>query len=398
MQPMVSEEPYRFIPPVHGKFWPRLLTYVVPTFVDRAYGVADVEFRGVGHVRDSIAKGRAVVLAPNHCRPADPLVVGMLIRETGSRMYAMATSNLFRESALQRFFLRRCGAFSVYREGFDRASTKEAIANLAAGDRFLLLFPEGIVARTNDRVLPLLEGTGFIAAQAAKRRGEPVAVHPTAIRYFFQGDDAALAATMRPVVEKMEERFVIHTNTSLRLRERIERLDSLLVAVKEIEYFGRSQTGDVAARRADLVERLLGPLEQEWNAGRTDDRMALRLKKLRSTILADMVAGRVDEAERRRRWRHLQRIYDAQRVSNHPPQFYGPETPRERLLETLERLEEDAYDKSTIHRPWKAVVQFGAAIEINSRRADEQLLAEGLRQKIQSMLDELASESRPISE
>lgn len=396
MQPMVTDEPYQFVPPVRGRAWPSILKYIVPWFVNRTYGVTDVEFRGLEHLQASIDAGRGILVAPNHCRPADPMVIGLQSRTTGRFMYAMATWNLFREGAFQRFMIRRLGAFSVYREGIDRASMKEAIADLAEGDRMLLLFPEGIVARTNDRVLPLLEGTGFIAGQAAKKREGPIAVHPAAIRYFFTGDDAALRASAIPIIERLEQRFVMHTNTNLSLYERIARIDAMLVTAKEVEHFGAPESGCIAQRRAALVERLLGPLEKKWNGGRTEGRLALRVKLLRTNILADMTAGKVDAEEKRLRWQDLARVYDAQRISNHPPGYCTPEAPRERVLETIERLEEDAYDKASTHRPWKAVIQFAPAVEITAARTDEAELAKALHASIQGMIDALASESRPL--
>ena len=75
----------------------------------------------------------------------------------------------------------------------DRESLKASIQILAAARRPLLIFPEGHITRTNDRLGPLLEGTAFIARSAARQRAEQtppgaVVVHPVAIRYLFLGD------------------------------------------------------------------------------------------------------------------------------------------------------------------------------------------------------------------
>ncbi len=50
--------------------------------------------------------------------------------------------------------LRQVGAFSVYREGMDRDALKCAIQILVDARRPLVLFPEGVISRSNDRLHP----------------------------------------------------------------------------------------------------------------------------------------------------------------------------------------------------------------------------------------------------
>ena len=92
----------------------------------------------------------------------------------------MASWHLFMGSRFQAWLLRRIGAFSVYREGLDRTAIKAAIELLAEARRPLVVFPEGIVTRANDRLAALNEGAGFIARSAAKQRAkaEPAARTP----------------------------------------------------------------------------------------------------------------------------------------------------------------------------------------------------------------------------
>ena len=84
----------------------------------------------------------------------------------------MASWHLFMQSWLQTFLLRKAGTFSVYREGMDRTALNMAIDILVDSRRPLVIFPEGIISRTNDRLNPLLEGTAFIARSAAKKRAK----------------------------------------------------------------------------------------------------------------------------------------------------------------------------------------------------------------------------------
>ena len=68
--------------------------------------------------------------------------------------------------------VRLMGAFSVNREGLDRAAVDYAVNVLVEAKRPLLIFPAGTTSRTNDRLMALMEGPGFIARTAAKKRAK----------------------------------------------------------------------------------------------------------------------------------------------------------------------------------------------------------------------------------
>jgi hypothetical protein len=98
--------------------------------------------------------------------------------------------------------------FSVYREGMDRDALKCAIQILVRARRPLVLFPEGVISRSNDRLNHLMDGTAFITRNAAKQRIGPsegkVVLHPAAIRYLFLGD---VSRTLEPVLDEIERRL-----------------------------------------------------------------------------------------------------------------------------------------------------------------------------------------------
>src|SRR3954462_7776556 len=105
----------------------------------------------------------------------------------------MASWHLFMQARLKRFLLQRAGAFSIYREGIDRAAINSAIEILENAERPLVIFPEGYIARTNDKLNDLMDGVSLIARSAAKKRAKldppkKVVVHPIALRYKFNGD------------------------------------------------------------------------------------------------------------------------------------------------------------------------------------------------------------------
>ena len=367
MQNIVIDQPYEFVPPCRGKFWPTALKPVLSGYLRRAHGVETVELRGMTRLRKSIAAGHGIMLTPNHCRPSDPMVVAHLGYATGRPIHVMASWHLFKQSAMQTWLLRRAGAFSVYREGMDREALKCAVQILVDAKRPLVLFPEGVISRTNDHVNHLMDGTVFIARNAAKQRADSgkVVVHPVAIRYFFEGN---LEKTLTDALETIERRLSWQPQTHLGLTERIVKVGDALLTLKELEYFGTPKTGELQPRLAALIDHLLVPLENEWLKGKRDNDVVTRVKNLRTAMLPEMVSGEIDEAERARRWRQLADIYLAQQLFFYPPGYFTPAPTPERLLETVERFEENLTDQEPVHRPIRAVVEVGEAIEVSPTR------------------------------
>lgn len=398
MQKVIIDEPYEFVPPVYSDWWPRILRYYVRRYLRKAYGVHSIECRELGRLQESLAAGHSIMLTPNHCRLSDPMVSGVLALEAGCYLYAMASWHLFKQSWFQTFMIRRMGAFSVLREGNDRQALDTAINILLERRRPLVVFPEGILTRHNDIVEEMMEGPSFIARQVAKRIQKQslpgkMVIHPVAVRYAFQGD---LEATLLPVLDQFEARFSWHPQRHLPLVRRITRIGEALLALKELEYLGSTQTGNPYERAEKLIHRVLGELEERWQLRDTSGGVVARVKRLRTVILADMVAGRVTPEERAERWRDLTASYYVQQMSLYPRDYILPEKNLpERLVETVERFEEDFTDQMPKFEPFHAVIKVGEAIHVGPQRdrsaKDDPIMVE-VKQQIQSMLDELAAE------
>ncbi len=180
--------------------------------------------------------------------------------------------------------------------------------------------------------------------------------------------------------------------------ERIAKLGSALLCLKEIEYLGKPQPGTLHERLLRLIDHILSPIEDEWVQGKHDGHVVARVKRLRTAILPDMVAGEISEAQRERRWRQLADMYLAQQLSWYPPDYVTSRPTAERLLETVERIEEDVTDEARVHRPLHCVIEVAEAIEVSPERdrsaATDPLLVR-TREVIQGMLDRLA-EASPV--
>ncbi len=391
VQNVVIAQPYRFVPPQHGSLWWHLLRPILPRHLRRTAGIVAVECRGAAKLRASLDAGHGVMLTPNHCRPCDPLVLGPLSYAVGRPLYLLASWHVFMQHPLQRFLLTRLGAFSIYREGTDREALKVAMQLTAGARRPLVIFPEGVISRHNDRLNHLMEGTALIARGAAKQRAAAspaghVVVHPVAIRYLFDGD---LPTAIPPVLRDIEHRLTWRPHDHLPLKERIARIGDALLALKEIEYLGAPQTGDIAPRLQRLIDAILVPLENEWVKGRREKEIVGRVKLLRIAMVPEMAAGTIDEAEMQRRWGQLADVYLAQQLSCYPPDYLADDPTPERFLETVERFEEDLTDRARVHAPMRAVVEVGDAIEVTPDRprgTDGDPLMAAIRTQLETML------------
>lgn len=387
MQKVVIDKPYTFIPPRFNRALHWLLRKFLPLYLRREYGITMVECFGSEKLRASIDSGHGLMLVSNHCRPCDPLVLDYLAAEVRRPFSAIGSWHVFMTSRFQRFLLPRLGGFSVYREGMDRESLRCAVKTVADGKFPLVIFAEGILTRTNDRLVNFMEGPAFMARAAARQRKEgKVVIHPVFIRYFFEGD---LQKTLTPVVEEIEKRLAWQPQTQLPLRDRIWKIGGALLALKEIEYLERPQPGTYPERLQRLEDHLLTPLEIQWCAGRHDGDAMARVKRLRAAILPEMVTGNLSDSERAARWRQLADIYLVQQLHCYPGDYIENPTP-ERVLETVERYEEDLTDRVRPHFPIRAVVFVGDAIEINpahERSQEPDPVIKEIREQLEMLME-----------
>src|SRR5450756_573528 len=124
MQKIVIAKPYHFVPPRHGNLWSQVLLPAVPFYLRKSHGVTSVTCRGADRLRASLAAGHGIILAANHSRPCDPMVIGFLARQVRCLLYTMASWHVFMQNRFYAGLLPRLGVFSIYREGLDREGMK----------------------------------------------------------------------------------------------------------------------------------------------------------------------------------------------------------------------------------------------------------------------------------
>lgn len=396
MHRVVIDEPYEFVSPYKGTFIARLFRFYLRTHMRKADGITESDVRGIEHLKASISADHGILLCPNHCRPSDPMAMGLVNGLADCHTHSMASWHVFKQSWLQSFVTRRLGAFSIYREGMDRLALNTAIDIVTEADRPLIVFPEGVISRCNDRLLALMDGTAFIARTAAKKRqkidpSKKVVIHPVALRYEFMGD---IEAAVTPILGQIERRLSWSEKKSDDIYTRIRRIGGALLGLKEFEYTHRVGEGGIYDRLESLINTILVPHETEWLGGQQEGTVVSRVKSLRSAILPDMVNKELPEAERDRRWGQLTDVYIAQQLSAYPPGYVDENSPPERIMETVERFEEDLTDKSKLYTPIKLYMQIGEAIEVEVKRprGEADPVMTQLRDQLTGMIDSLGQE------
>jgi len=402
MRSILIDKPYQFVPPIRAR-WPQywlLKLGAFKSYLRNECGVVAHECRNVDLLRQSLRAGHAILLAANHCRTGDAVAIGHLANEAPCPMYAMASWHLFNMGWWRTLSLRVMGAFSVYREGLDRQALDEAVNILHKAERPLLIFPEGISTRTNDHLMGFMDGPAFIARTAARRRAKDnlgqVVIHPVAIRYLFEGD---LEKACDPVLTTIEKRLTWRPRQCLHLVDRIIQVGNALLSLKELEYSLRAmEGGSLRQRQTNLVNHLLGPLEKEWLEKTQEGQSTTnRIKALRMRIMPDLSKNELDEAERARRWRQLEDTYLAQQIDCYPGDYITAYPSVDRMLETVEKFEEDLTEVARAHGPMRVVVDVDEAIEVTperDRRATEDPLMAQVKSRLETKLAKLRGESR----
>ena len=122
----------------------------------------------------------------------------------------MAAYDIFLQSKLNAWCMQRAGCFSVDREGSDRKSMKEALRILKEGERGLIIFPEGNVYLTNDKVTPFLDGPAFLGMKAQKDLGgdHPILAIPVSLKVTHVSDSSGkIVDLFRTLASEVDEEY-----------------------------------------------------------------------------------------------------------------------------------------------------------------------------------------------
>ena len=411
--PLADQLPYRFHPPRPSSFWVRATRGYRRRLLRGEHRVLAIDVVGLEHLPPLLERRDGVMLTPNHCDRADGLVMLDLADRVGRPFCCMAAYQIFEGNAgLRHRLFPRLGIFPVDREGADRSAFKAAVEVLTVGRSPLLLFPEGEVYYLADRLTPLREGAATLALAAAKRRAEAgttVWIVPVGLKYRFPDDHDPLPAFLDRMA-RLERRLTWRPRDDRPLVERIYRFAEALVSLKELEYLGAARSGPLSERIAALQDALLRPIEARRSTRRRGDPAAspvpVRVKDLRKSCLEILADPRTPPDEARRLRDDLDDLFLAMQAYSYPGDYVARQPTRERIAETLMKLEEDLLlepgECAGPLGPRRVEMRLGSPIDVasalaeagSSRAAAPALTAE-LERRIRALLDAIGP-GRPL--
>jgi hypothetical protein len=404
---VVFDRPYEFVPPHRGNGWPSFIqTFrIVDRYLKKKEGVFSYECRDFHYLRESLDRGDGILLAPNHCRYADPLVLGWPARELRTHVYAMASWHLFNTGSFDSFAIRKMGGFSINREGTDRQSLETAIGILATAERPLILFPEGTTNRTNDVLKPLLDGVSFIARTAARKRAKnedgQVVMHPIAIKYLCE---IPIDEWAEEQISQLERHLGWQVPIGRSIRQRTVRLAQGLLTLKEVQYLGDSMSGPLPQRRDRLIQHLLDVTEARLGMVVKEEGTRARIRAIRTEVATryfrDLVS--LNGTEKIQLRNDVIAADLAQELVSYPDCYLLPgEATDTRIVETIQRMQESLLGKANSAMPLRAVIQCGGPVVVppgKAPRGEADPVMEQLMMSLSSMLTELSKEARPLPE
>ena len=393
--PINGEMP-KFWPPKPSRFWGVVLEPVRLHYLHKFYGICDVKLEGVERLR-VIGPADGALIAPNHSHDSDPHVMMHVGRELGRQFYFMAAWQIFRmHKGIDGFVMQRMGAFSVDREGCDRRAVKQAVELLCSGQH-LVVFPEGEVYRTNERLTPLLEGVPFMALSALRDLEKASAackvwIVPAAIRYRYVDD---ICPQLEEAMARLEQRMLVKPRSGTPLHERITRYGEFLLTLKEKEITGHSREheGDIRGRVAWLIDELLCRREQVYlKKTPSAETVPLRVKALRRHLIELWTDTKAEPEIRKHAREALDDVQLALQLYSYPGNYVSESPTVERMAETIEKYEEDLEGFARPKGRRAATVRFGDPIDLKQHinggrpRAVTAAVTQKLEDAIQSLM------------
>jgi len=361
----------------------------------RKQRIMEVEVRGLEPLRAVLREPAGILLTPNHSFHYDIYCLMRAADELRCPFYTLTAWQVFAMTRpLGRWTMQRSGCFSVNREGTDMEAFRTAVDILQTRPNPLVVFPEGDVYHTNDRIMTFREGAAAIALSAVRRSPRPIFCVPVAMKAWYISDPTCqLEATATALERRLWWRPCDH----LSLRQRIYRLAEGLLVLKEYEYFGEARRGTVGDRIAQLIAFLLEKHERKYETRSSNAEVPERVKEIRRRIISHFSTRELTESRRSELRDDLEELFFVTQLYSYPGNYVSAWPTLERLAETLDKLEEDVLGLPypSVRGDRQVIVQFGEPIPVSRDRSKKQGVAELthlLGERVQQLLDQLNRE------
>ena len=363
----------------------------------RKQQITHIEVEGLEHLQSALRAGHGILLTPNHSFHWDSYCLLEAAERLSTPFYFMSAWQVFALSSwFQRISMQRCGCFSVDREGTDMQAMKTAVDIMQNRPHPLVIFPEGDVYHTNDRIMPFRDGAAAMALMAARKAERQVVIIPVAIkRWYVQDPTPSLLQTL----EQLERRLYWRPRTNQSIQDRIFQIAEGLLSLKELERFRQSRSGPLPDRIQHLANSILSDIESRYNITPSNAMLPERVKEVRRRIIQlRQEPDRPSTSEEQQQWASdMDDMFLVTQLYSYPGDYLVADPTWERLAETLDKLEEDALGASypCVRGERHAKVRFDRPMEL-PRGKDKKLsaadLTDQIEQRVQSMIDDMNRE------
>ncbi len=324
---------------------------------------------------------------------------------------------LFARSRVHRWVLQRLGGYSIIRGAVDRASFTTTRQLLAAGKRWLVVFPEGEAVGQNSIVIPFQSGViqlAFKAYEDAAKAEEAPNLYclPMAIRYFYLRD---MHGEIDASLDRLESKLGVSSGG--RSDSRYDRLrgvaEAVLAANERVHHVRPSEQGSMNERIQILKDRVLSQLEAQL--GITSVAGQAPLDRVRALFNAvDRMGDQEQAASEYERQLELERQYAARNFYHdlwRALRFvaiydgYVSESMNvERFLDVLGLLEFELFKERPMWGPRKACIQVAEAVDLRDyfssymedKRGTAKRVTAMLEASVRRMLEGMESECQPL--
>lgn len=373
-------------------WWVRLSRPLRMDVLRRQQKFQKIEMVGAGPLRQLLKENAGVLITPNHSFHYDSYVLFEAAHKLGTPFHFMVAWQVFAMvSKWEQWSLQRHGCFSIDRESNDMPAFRQAVQLLQSSPYPLVIFPEGEIYHTNDRVTPFREGAAAIALTAARKAKRDIYCVPCAMKCWYLRNPTHV---LLRVMDKLERRLLWRPRHDRPLNQRVYDLAEGILSLKELEYLKKTRSRTIPERRNYLANAILKELEQNYRVKVNEHTIPERVKELRRAIIQQQDKTDQDDNDRARGLSQLEDLFFVIQLFSYPGDYIAERWTVERLAETIDKFEEDLLERSipTVKGSRRVVVKFGEPIllakERGKRNAASQL-TEQLQSSVQAMLDKM---------
>ena len=367
--------------------------------------IAAIQVSGREHLLDALTRDDGVLITPNHAAHYDSAALYIAADEMRTPLYYMTAWQVFgMASRWERFLMQRLGCFSIDRESADRKAFKQAVNILTHESSPLVIFPEGDIYHTTDRVTPFRDGAAAVAMSAARKASRRVVVVPCGIKFWYVDNPTD---KLHKVMTRLDERLSFRPQEDRSLKERIRRFAEAQLALKEIEYLGVTQEGELVARINGLAESILEAMSAKYTVKSVSKDIPDRVKDLRQKIIGVLdelkTKGPLDNSHHLMALsRDMEDLFFVMQLYSYPGDYLSGSPSIERLAETIDKFEEDVLQKDipSLRGRRRVEIRFGPPLEVpkeNAGRGFASQLTHSMHRAVQDILDELSVPDQTLS-